>query len=162
MHHIWLGPTRKESKASQSNASSLPRSRVLIKNSWTIIGNLGKDAQTAVTPGGKAVANLRVAVNEGRKDNDGVWHERTQWVRVECWASVYQYASRLRKGQKVLVEGRHRDESFTVDGKERTVSVLVARSILLLANSPDSEIEGVSINPEMTSAAEEGELVHEI
>lgn len=80
----------------------------MIKNSWTIIGNLGRDAQTAVTTSGKAVANLSVAVNEGRKDNDGVWHETTQWVKVECWATVYKYASRLRKGQPVLIEGRFR------------------------------------------------------
>ena len=134
----------------------------MIKNSWTIIGNLGKDAQTAVTRSGKAVANLSVAVNEGRKDNDGVWHETTQWVKVECWAAVYKYASRLRKGQSVMVEGRFRAETFTQENKERESHTLVARSILLLAPSENSEVEGVSTNPEMGSATDEDEVNHDI
>ena len=49
----------------------------MIKNSWTILGTLGRDAHTAVTTSGKAVANLSVAVKEGRKDTEGVWHETT-------------------------------------------------------------------------------------
>ena len=134
----------------------------MIKNSWTIIGNLGRDAQTAVTTSGKAVANLSVAVNEGRKDNDGVWHETTQWVKVECWATVYKYASKLRKGQKVLIEGRFRADTFTQEGKERQSYTLVARSILLLAQSDDSEIEGVSTSPEMGAAADEDDQSHDI
>lgn len=134
----------------------------MIKNSWNIIGNLGKDARTAVTTSGKAVANLSVAVNEGRKDQDGVWHETTQWVKVECWGAVYKYASRLRKGQTVLVEGRFRPDTFTYEGKEREDHTLVARSILLLAPSEISEIEGVSTNPEMGAAADEDDASFDI
>jgi len=134
----------------------------VIKNNWKIIGNLGKDAQTAVTGSGKAVANLSVAVNEGRKDSDGVWHETTQWVKVECWGTVYKYASRLRKGQSVLIEGRLRVDSFTYEGKERQGITNVARSILLLAPSENSEIEGVSTDPEMGTAGDEDDRSHDI
>jgi single-stranded DNA-binding protein len=76
--------------------------------------------------------------------------------------TVYKYASKLRKGQKVLIEGRFRADTFTQEGKERQGYTNVARSILLLAQSDDSEIEGVSTNPEMGAAADEDDQSHDI
>jgi single-strand DNA-binding protein len=126
------------------------------RNSWTIMGHLGRDAQTAVTTGGKAVAKFAVAVNEGWKDTEGVWQERTTWVRVECWGSTYHYGGTLKEGQKVQVEGRYRKDAWVQDGKEREGCTLVARSILLLAKSDTSDIEGVGADDELPMP--EGEM----
>src|SRR4026208_961121 len=54
-------------------------------NKMMIIGNLGADPELRYTPGGKAVAELRVAVNDRSKGADGEWVEETQGFRVELW-----------------------------------------------------------------------------
>ena len=46
-------------------------------NKMMIIGNLGADPELRYTPGGKAVAELRVAVNDRSKGADGDWVSST-------------------------------------------------------------------------------------
>jgi len=87
-------------------------------NKMMIIGNLGADPELRYTPGGKAVAELRVAVNDRSKGVDGEWQEETQWFRVELWE---QAAERLRKGHKVFAEGQLRAREWEgKDGQKRT------------------------------------------
>ena len=75
-------------------------------NKMMIIGNLGADPELRYTPGGKAVAKLRVAVNDRYQGPDGEWQEETQWFRVELWEQAAERAAeRLRKGHKVFAEG---------------------------------------------------------
>ena len=78
-------------------------------NRMQIIGNLGADPELRYTPSGKAVTNLRVAVNDNRKGPDGEWIEETLWIRVEVWdQAAERLAEQLRKGNKVYAEGQLR------------------------------------------------------
>ncbi|MDP9273435.1 MAG: single-stranded DNA-binding protein, partial [Chloroflexota bacterium] len=74
------------------------------------------------TPGGKAVAELRVAVNDRSRGPDGEWQEETQWFRVELWEQAAERAAeRLRKGHKVFAEGQLRAREWEgKDGQKRT------------------------------------------
>ncbi len=71
------------------------------------VGNLGRDPEMRYTPGGQAVTNLSVATNRRYTNSDGQQVEETTWFRVAVWGrqaeTVHQY---LRKGRRVLVEGR--------------------------------------------------------
>lgn len=71
------------------------------------VGNLGRDPEMRYTPGGQAVTNLSVATNRRYTNSDGEQIEETTWFRVAVWGrqaeTVHQY---LRKGRRVLVEGR--------------------------------------------------------
>ena len=93
-------------------------------NKMMIIGNLGADPELRYTPGGKAVAELRVAVNDRSKGPDGEWQEETQWFRVELWEQAAERAAeRLRKEHKVFAEGALRAREWEgKDGQERTPS----------------------------------------
>src|SRR5918996_132896 len=78
-------------------------------NKMMIIGNLGADPELRYTPSGKAVTNLRVAVNSNRRGPDGEWVEETLWLRVEVWDQAAERAAeQLRKGNKVYAEGELR------------------------------------------------------
>ena len=44
-------------------------------NKMMIIGNLGADPELRYTPSGKAVTDLRVAVNNNQRSPDGKWVE---------------------------------------------------------------------------------------
>jgi single-strand DNA-binding protein len=108
-------------------------------NKMMIIGNLGADPELRYTPGGKAVTNLRVAVNDNRKGPDGEWIEETQWFRVELWDQAAERAAeRFRKGNKVFAEGQLRVREYEGnDGQKRSsVEIRFARVISLERRDP--------------------------
>ena len=91
-------------------------------NKMMIIGNLGADPELRYTPSGKAVTDLRVAVNDNRKGPDGEWIEETLWFRVSVWEQAAErLAEQLRKGNKIYAEGQLRAREYEArDGQRRT------------------------------------------
>ena len=82
-------------------------------NKMMIIGNLGADPELRYTPSGKAVTNLRVAVNDRSRGSDGEWVEETMWIGVEVWEQqAERLAEQLRKGNKIYAEGQLRAREF--------------------------------------------------
>jgi single-strand DNA-binding protein len=67
-----------------------------------LIGNLGRDPEMRYTPEGNPMSNFSMATSRKYGDKD-----ETTWFRVTVFGkqaeNCYQY---LRKGSKVLVEGR--------------------------------------------------------
>ena len=108
-------------------------------NKMMIIGNLGADPELRYTPSGKAVANLRVAVNDRFRGQDGEWQEETHWFRVELWEQAAERAAEnMRKGHKVYAEGQLRPREFEGnDGQKRTsLEIRFARVISLERRDP--------------------------
>ncbi len=72
-----------------------------------IVGNLGRDPEMRYTPGGQAVTNFNVATNRQYTASDGTQVKETIWFRVSAWGKQAETCNTyLRKGSKVLVEGR--------------------------------------------------------
>lgn len=72
-----------------------------------IVGNLGRDPEMRYTPGGQAVTNFNVATNRQYTASDGTQVKETIWFRVSAWGKTAEITNQyLRKGSKVLVEGR--------------------------------------------------------
>ena len=72
-----------------------------------IAGNLGRDPEMRYTPSGQAVTNFSVAVNDNYTNSNGERVERTIWFRVSTWGKQAEVCAQyLKKGRKVLVEGR--------------------------------------------------------
>jgi single-strand DNA-binding protein len=72
-----------------------------------IIGNLGSDPEQRFSPNGDPVTSFSVATS--RKYND---KDETTWFRVTVWdKQAESCASCLRKGSRVLVEGRLRPDA---------------------------------------------------
>ena len=114
-------------------------------NKMMIIGNLGADPELRYTPGGKAVTDLRVAVNDNRKGPDGEWIEETLWFRVSVWEQqAERLAEQLRKGNKIYAEGQLRAREYEArDGQKRTSLELgFARVVNLERRSRDEGGQG--------------------
>jgi single-strand DNA-binding protein len=72
-----------------------------------LVGNLGRDPEMRYTPSGQAVTNLSVATNRQYTGSDGTPIKETIWFRVSVWGKQAETCNQyLRKGSKVLVEGR--------------------------------------------------------
>jgi single-strand DNA-binding protein len=110
-------------------------------NRMMIIGNLGADPELRYTPSGKAVTNLRVAVNNNRRGADGEWVEETMWIRVEVWDQAAERAAeQLRKGNKIYAEGQLRAREYdAADGQKRTSLELASARVVNLERRPRDE-----------------------
>jgi single-strand DNA-binding protein len=113
-------------------------------NKMMIIGNLGADPELRYTPGGKAVTDLRVAVNDNRKGPDGEWIEETLWFRVSVWEQqAERLAEQLRKGNKIYAEGQLRAREYEArDGQKRTSLELAFARVVNLERRPRDEDGG--------------------
>jgi len=82
-------------------------------NDVKLIGNLTRDPQVRYTPGGSAVCDLGVAVNEKYKDKEGNVKEDTIFVDCTCWGRTAEFAGEyLKKGGSVFIEGKLKMESW--------------------------------------------------
>ena len=72
-----------------------------------IVGNLGKDPEMRYTPSGQAVTSFSVATSRQYTGQNGQKVKETIWFRVSAWGKQAETCNQyLRKGSKVLVEGR--------------------------------------------------------
>ena len=91
----------------------------------TAIARLGRDAELRRTSKGDAVCELALAINYGRKGEDG--NRPTQWLKASLWGQrAESLVSHLTKGKQlyVVVEEPHIE---TYEGKNGQGSNLVGR-----------------------------------
>ena len=128
-----------------------------------IVGNLGRDPEMRYTPSGQAVTNFSVATNRQYTNSDGQQVKETIWFRVSTWGKNAENCSQyLRKGSKVLVEGRLVPDAATggpriwnrQDGTPAASFEITASTVRFL--SARGEEEGGSVPPgEAPSQAED-------
>ena len=91
----------------------------------TVIGNLTADPELRWTQSGAAVADFTVASTPRTYDrNAGEWRDGdTLFMRCSVWrATAENVAESLRKGMRVIVQGRLTQRSYdTQQGERRTV-----------------------------------------
>jgi len=120
-------------------------------NRCTFIGNLGADPEVRTTPQGAMVANLRLAVSETWKDQQGQRNERTEWVNLVLWRQQAEIAQKyLRKGSKIYVEGKLQTRSWDdkqSGAKRYATDVLVDHFIMLDGRSPNADGEAGAGEP---------------
>jgi single-strand DNA-binding protein len=100
-----------------------------------IVGNLGRDPELRYTPNGRPVTEFSVAVNQSTKNQQtGEWVEATDWFRVSVWGQPAERAAEnLRKGNRVLVDGRFRTREYeTKDGRKGLSLEVTADSVVPL------------------------------
>ncbi|MDQ3954133.1 MAG: single-stranded DNA-binding protein [Actinomycetota bacterium] len=87
-------------------------------NSVTLVGNLVRDPELGRTDGGRAVLNLRVAVDEaGGSRSDAGFFDCVAWGDI-----AENLARSLSKGPRVLVTGELRHRTYAAGGESRSVT----------------------------------------
>lgn len=102
-------------------------------NKCILMGNLGADPELRMTGGGQAVLKVRLACSEQYLDKQKVRQERTEWIQCVIWGARGEGLGKiLKKGDRILVEGRLRTESWEdKDGNKRYRTEVVATEVLL-------------------------------
>jgi len=76
-------------------------------NKTTFIGHLGTDPEMRYTPSGTPVTSFNVANNDQYTNDKGETIKTTTWFRCSAWGKRAEVCNQyLRKGSKVLIEGR--------------------------------------------------------
>lgn len=83
-------------------------------NKVILIGNIGRDPELKMTPGGQALARFSLATTETWKTPQGEKKEKTEWHRIVVWGKQAEIAEKyLRKGRQIMVEGRIQYGEYT-------------------------------------------------
>ncbi|MFM7544430.1 MAG: single-stranded DNA-binding protein [Ignavibacteria bacterium] len=123
-------------------------------NKVQLIGHVGKDPEYTFTSGGTAVATFRLATSESWKDKNGALQESTDWHTIVVWNSQYRNLADIvhkmvHKGSRIYVEGKLKYRTYeSRDGSKRTVTEIIADSIILLDTKPANSESGTQTIPE--------------
>jgi len=129
-------------------------------NKVFLIGNLTRDPELRYTGSGKAVCNFDLAVNQSYKDaSTNEAKKETLFIRISVWNKMAELcAEYLKKGSKVLVEGRLRmDRWESTDGKPRTRIDVQAQRVQFLdpKAAPGEPAPEVPEEPEESQAVDD-------
>lgn len=108
-------------------------------NRVILVGNLTRDIELKYTPGGTAVTDIGMAVNDRRKTANGEWVDETTFVDVTLWGRTAEVASEyLGKGSPILVEGRLKLDTWEADGQKRSKLRVVCDRMQMLGGGTPS------------------------
>lgn len=106
-------------------------------NEVTLIGSVGKDAETKLFGENSQKATFSIATNRSYKDKNGVKQTQTEWHNIEVWGETAKFAGNyVKKGGLVYVKGEIRYEKFDdKEGRPQNRTKIVANKIQLLPKS---------------------------
>lgn len=107
----------------------------------TLIGNLGRNPEMRYLPSGTAVCDFSVATNRTYyKDEEKV--TETTWFKVTVWGNRAENCNQyLRKGSKVMVEGRLQPEVNTWTKSDGSIGAsydMTASEVIFLSSKGEN------------------------
>ncbi|CAM3445675.1 single-stranded DNA-binding protein [Helicobacter labetoulli] len=117
-------------------------------NKVIMMGNLTRDVELRYLPSGSALATIGLASNRRFKKQDGSPGEEVCFVDVRLFGRTAEIANQyLRKGSKILVEGRLSFESWTdQSGAKKSKHTITAESMQMLDSKSSGENGAYSEN----------------
>ena len=94
----------------------------------TVVGNVAGPPRLRTTPAGVPVADFRIAATPRRHDRAaGTWSDgETLWFGVTAWRALGEHcAGSLKKGDRVVVQGRLTTRTWETEDGERRSSLEV-------------------------------------
>lgn len=116
-------------------------------NRIVLCGNLTADPELSYAPSGMAVAQLRLAVNERVKNQQGEWGDRPCYVDITVFGAQAEACNQyLEKGSPVLLEGRLRYDTWEAkDGSgKRSKHYVVADRVQFLSSRSEGGAKAAS------------------
>lgn len=109
-------------------------------NKVQVIGNVTRDIELKRTPGGNAVCDVGVAINEKRKDASGQWVEEVLFLDVTLWGRTAEVAAEYAgKGAPIYLEGRMKMDAWTdQSGQERKKLKVIGDRLQLLGGRSEA------------------------
>ena len=109
-------------------------------NKVILVGNLTRDVEIRYTQSGSALAKVGIATNRRFKSATGEMKDETMFIDLTFFGRTAEVANQyLRKGSKVLVEGRLILEQWVAqDGTKRSRHSITVESMQMLDTRADA------------------------
>ena len=105
-------------------------------NKVELLGRVGTEPEMRYTPGGTAVANIRLATDRYRKDAE----DETDWHTVVVWNKLAEAVNDyVTKGQRLYVSGRLVHSSWEGDDGQRRYRTEVHAQDLVFLDSANGQ-----------------------
>ncbi|MEJ2500010.1 MAG: single-stranded DNA-binding protein [Campylobacterales bacterium] len=113
-------------------------------NKVILVGNLTRDIELRYTQGGMAIAKTGIATNRKFKKQSGEQLDETMFIDITFFGRSGEVANQyLRKGSKVLVEGRLMLEQWTdQNGQKRSKHSINVEEMKMLDSRGDAQQGG--------------------
>lgn len=112
-------------------------------NRVVVSGNLTRDPELRVTPGGTQVLGFGVAVNDRRRNQQtGEWEDYPNFIDCTMFGNRAEALSRiLHKGMKVAIEGKLRYSSWEDKngGGRRSKVEIIPDEFVLMSQNPNGQ-----------------------
>lgn len=112
-------------------------------NRVVVSGNLTRDVELRVTPGGTQVLGFGIAVNDRRRNQQtGEWEDYPNFIDCTMFGNRAEALSRiLRKGMKVAIEGKLRYSSWEDKngGGRRSKIEIIPDEVVLMSQNPNGQ-----------------------
>lgn len=115
-------------------------------NRVQLIGYLGRDPETRLTPTGKKVTTFSLAITQ-RWKSGGEAKEQTEWVNIEVWGKLSDITQEyIHKGSLIYLEGRLKTERYEENGETKYFTKVIVTSLQMLdrKGSDDEPLLSVS------------------
>ena len=109
-------------------------------NKVMIIGHVGKDPESRLTPSGQTVTTFSVATSRSWNTSDGERHSETEWFNIVAWGNLAEICKQhLTKSQQVYIEGRLQTRKWEdKDGNKHSSIEVVANEMMMLGDRKDN------------------------
>jgi single-strand DNA-binding protein len=109
-------------------------------NKVILVGNLTRDIEIRYLPSGQALAKTAIATNRKYKVN-GEQKDEVCFIDITFWGRSAEIANQyLRRGSKILVEGRLSFEQWTnQEGKKQSKHSVIVESMQMLPKSDSND-----------------------
>jgi single-strand DNA-binding protein len=119
---------------------------------------VGNDAELKSTKNETAVAVFSVATQRSWKNHRGGYDSRTEWHRCLAWGKLSKFASALKKGAHVQVEGELRYREYEKDHGTGTDRMSVTHRVAEICVSSILELDRAEKQDEPASGVARSEL----
>lgn len=109
-------------------------------NKIILAGNLTRDVEVRYTQGGSAIGKTGIATNRKFKSQTGEQKEEVMFIDLTFFGRTAEIANQyLRKGSKVLVDGRLTLEQWTAqDGSKRSKHSITVENLQMLGSRDEA------------------------
>jgi single-strand DNA-binding protein len=134
-------------------------------NLAVLIGHVGATPEVRTTRSGQRVATLSLATDRRSAGSDGAARQKTEWHRVIAWDELVRQVERVRRGERVYVEGRVEYRSWEDRaGRTRRATEIIAQDLWVLGDGGaragaamlDESLGGPSPSPRGTTGGRRG------
>ena len=112
-------------------------------NKIILAGNLTRDIEIRYGQSGTAVGSTAIATTRKFKSQSGEQKEEVLFVDITFFGRTAEIANQyLRKGSKVLVDGRLKLDQWTAqDGSKKSKHTVTVENLQMLGNKEDNKTE---------------------